>query len=65
MNQIEAIKDAGARAATARRRGDEATARFHQSWADKAIRLEDDPKAAREAYNKAYRDAGNPFGLGR
>lgn len=56
MNQIEAIKEAARKEAECRRKRDEAGAKFHRDWAVRAIRLEDDIPAAREAYQQAYRD---------
>ncbi len=54
MNQIEAIQNAGRKAALARQQHDESLADSFYQWARKAIRLEDDRLAAEKAYNKGY-----------
>ena len=60
-SQIALIREAARRAAIARVRGDEATARFEKRWATQAIHLESDPKIAEEAYRIAYRQAAQQY----
>ena len=54
MTQLHGIIEAAQKAAEDRRRGDESGAKFHTDWANRAIYLEDDPQAARIAFQKAY-----------
>ena len=64
MKQLEAIKEAGRKAAEARRNQDEPTAKFHTDWANKAARLEDDPSAAKQAFQDAYREHNEQYRTG-
>ena len=54
MNQSTAIRQAAYKSAEARRKNDEATAKFHKDWADKAIYLEDDQQKGRLAFSAGY-----------
>lgn len=54
MQQLELIRVAGEKAGRARRDRDEARARFESDWAQRAIALEDDPEAARQAFREGY-----------
>lgn len=56
MNQIEAIREAGRKAAKARFQGDESRAKFETDHALKMIALEDDAEYARFEFNLAYRE---------
>ena len=54
MNQLTSIREAGYKSAEARRKNDEATAKFHKDWADRAIYLEDDKQKGRLAFSTGY-----------
>ena len=57
FNAIEVYQDAGLKAGTARRQGDESQAEFHSDWAKRAIKLEsgDYQEKALYAFREAYR----------
>lgn len=61
MTQLNAIIEAGQKAAQARRVSDESAAQFHTNWANKAIRLEENPSLARNAFQSAYREYNAQF----
>jgi hypothetical protein len=62
FSQLDAIKQAGRKAAEAQHRfHDAATSRSHSDWAKKAIRMEDDPKAAHEAFRQAYKQEASKY----
>jgi hypothetical protein len=58
LNPLETYRDAGAKAAKARRWHDETSAQFHSNWASRATRLEKpaDQPAARQAFDAGYRN---------
>jgi len=56
VSQIEAIKDAGRRAAIAQRQGDGGRAALWLKWARDAARLEETPGDAIRAFETAYRE---------
>lgn len=57
FTQIDLIRESGHKAGKASKRGDESNAQFHRRWAQRAIQLEDDPEAARQAFKDAYNAA--------
>lgn len=56
FNPISVYRDSGFKAGQARKRGDEALARFESDWAKRAIALEsgDYKTKARQAFNEGY-----------
>lgn len=61
MNPLEIYRDCGARAGTAARRRDHATARFHFQWFCRAVALEPQSRRAevRRAFNGGYNGGYN------
>jgi hypothetical protein len=55
VSQIEAIKDAGRRAAIAASQGDNGRAAMWHKWASDAAKLEDVYTVAMSAYRDAYK----------
>ena len=57
MNQIKTIAEAGRKAGIAANNRDYGMRRELHLWAMAAIKLDDNPKAARKAYDDAYSEA--------
>jgi hypothetical protein len=56
FNAMEVYDEAGFKAGKARKQGDEACARFHSDWAERAINLEcgDYQAIAKQAFKDGY-----------
>lgn len=65
VSQIDAIRDAGKRAAIAQRRGDAGRAALWLKWARDAARLEETPRDAITALETAYREESASYATPR
>lgn len=65
VSQIDAIRDAGRRAAIAQRQGDASRAALWLKWASDAARLEETPEDAIAAYRNAYRSETTSYDVPR